>query len=132
MVLLLGIFRLRLSREDVKFRVYVGSFPLTVTVTTMGYRSYKNPLNKAPLRTVTGRGNDPRFMEVQDVGSSGPEGWGCPPQRLPLQKITWNPHCYSLSSFKWGYIGYYIRDYSGVYHGDGPCQFRELRCQVTE
>ena len=25
----------------------------------MGYRSYKNPLNKAPLRTVTGRGNDP-------------------------------------------------------------------------
>ena len=37
----------------------VGSFPLTVTVTTMGYRSYKNPLTKAPLRTVTGRGNDP-------------------------------------------------------------------------
>ena len=37
----------------------LGSFPLTVTVTTMGYRSYKNPLNKAPLRTVTGRGNDP-------------------------------------------------------------------------
>ena len=22
----------------------------------MGYRSYKSPLNKAPLRTVTGRG----------------------------------------------------------------------------
>ena len=39
----------------------MGSFPLTVTVTTMGYRSYKNPLNKARLRTVTGRGNDPRF-----------------------------------------------------------------------
>ena len=37
----------------------LGSFPLTVTVTTMGYRSYKNPPNKAPLRTVTGRGNDP-------------------------------------------------------------------------
>ena len=37
----------------------MGSFPLTVTVTTRGYRSYKNPLNKAPLRTVTGRGNDP-------------------------------------------------------------------------
>ena len=36
-----------------------GSFPLTVTVTTVGYRSYKNPLNEAPLRTVTGR-NDPR------------------------------------------------------------------------
>ena len=35
----------------------LGSFPLTVTVTTMGY---KNPLNKAPLRTVTGRGNDPK------------------------------------------------------------------------
>ena len=36
---------------------YTGSFPLTVTVTTMGYRTYKNPLNKAPLRTATGRGN---------------------------------------------------------------------------
>ena len=36
----------------------MGSFPLTVTVTTMGYRSYKNPLNKAPFRTVTGRGNE--------------------------------------------------------------------------
>ena len=42
---------------------YFGSFPLTVTVTTMGYRSYKNPLNKAPLRTVTGRGNDPKDTE---------------------------------------------------------------------
>ena len=41
-----------------------GSFPLTVTVTIMGYRSYKNPLNKAPLRTVTGRGNDPIFVVV--------------------------------------------------------------------
>ena len=39
----------------------LGSFPLTVTVTTMGYRSYKNLLNTAPLRTVTGRGNDPRL-----------------------------------------------------------------------
>ena len=37
----------------------VGSFPLTVTVTTMRYRSYKDPSNKAPLRTVTGRENDP-------------------------------------------------------------------------
>ena len=42
----------------------LGSFPLTVTVKTMGYRSYKNPLNKAPLRTVTGRGNDPRSTEL--------------------------------------------------------------------
>ena len=42
----------------------LGSFPLTVTVTTMGYRSYKNPLNKAPLRTVTGRGNDPSYSPV--------------------------------------------------------------------
>ena len=25
----------------------------------MGNRSYNSPLNKAPLRTVTGRGNDP-------------------------------------------------------------------------
>ena len=35
--------------------------PLTVTVTTMGNRSYNSPLSKAPLRTVTGRGNDPRY-----------------------------------------------------------------------
>ena len=41
--------------------VYLGSFPLTVTVTTMGNRSYNSPLNKAPLRTVTGRGNDPKY-----------------------------------------------------------------------
>ena len=41
---------------------FVGSFPPTVTVTAMGYRSYKNPLNKAPLRTVTGGGNDPTVM----------------------------------------------------------------------
>ena len=40
----------------------MASFPLTVTATTIGYRSYKNPLNKAPLRTVTGRGNDPRLF----------------------------------------------------------------------
>ena len=39
--------------------IYFGLVPLTVTVTTRGNRSYKNPLNKAPLRTVTGRGNDP-------------------------------------------------------------------------
>ena len=30
----------------------------------MGYRSYKNLLNKASLRTVTGRGNDPRYRDV--------------------------------------------------------------------
>ena len=36
----------------------LGSFPLTATVTTLGYRSYKSPLNKAPLSTVTGRGDD--------------------------------------------------------------------------
>ena len=35
--------------------------PLTVTVTTMGNRSYNSPLNKAPLRTVTERGNDPTY-----------------------------------------------------------------------
>ena len=48
----------------------LGSFPLTVTVTTMGYRRYKNPLNKAPLRTVTGRGNesilDPNLYQAID------------------------------------------------------------------
>ena len=38
---------------------YLGSFPLTVTVATMGYRSYKNLRTKAPERTVTGRGKDP-------------------------------------------------------------------------
>ena len=49
-------------QADHRYRlVSFGSFPLTVTVTTMGYRSYKNPLNKAPLRTVTGRGNDPKY-----------------------------------------------------------------------
>ena len=44
-----------LFRETI---IYLGSFP-SVAVTTMGYRSYKNPLNKNPLRTATGRGNDP-------------------------------------------------------------------------
>ena len=42
--------------------IYFGSFPLTVTVTTMGNRSYNSPLNKAPLRTVTRRGNDPTYL----------------------------------------------------------------------
>ena len=32
----------------------------------MGYRSYKNPFNKAPLRTVTGRGNNPKNDSVVD------------------------------------------------------------------
>ena len=51
----------------------MGSFPLTVTVTTMGYKSYKNPLNKAPLRTVTGRGNDPMFRFKLKVSGLGVE-----------------------------------------------------------
>ena len=38
----------------------------------MGYRSYKIPTNKAPLRTVTGRGNDPKTLRprflAQDRG----------------------------------------------------------------
>ena len=45
--------------------IYCGSFPLTVTVTTMGNRSYNCPLNKAPLRTVTGRGNDPIYIVMK-------------------------------------------------------------------
>ena len=45
----------------------IGSFPLTVTVTTMGNRSYNSPLNKAPLRTVTGRGNDPTHASGEVV-----------------------------------------------------------------
>ena len=46
------------ARDGLSHRVptlNLGSFPLTVIVTTMGYRSYKNLLSKAPLRTVTGR-----------------------------------------------------------------------------
>ena len=35
----------------------------------MGYRSYKNPPDKVPLRTVTGRGNDPNHKQEQ-------QGWG--------------------------------------------------------
>ena len=35
-----------------------GVIPLAVT---MGYRSCKNPHNKASLRTGTGRGNDPKY-----------------------------------------------------------------------
>ena len=59
-----GVFGCKGRRDSVcKQRFgYVGSFPLTVTVTTMGNRSYNSPLNKAPLRTVTGRGNDPTDM----------------------------------------------------------------------
>ena len=49
----------RLQRHALILRL--GLFLLTVTVTTMGYRSYKNPLNEAPLRTGTGRGNDPTY-----------------------------------------------------------------------
>ena len=47
------------------------TFFLTVTVTTMGFRSYKNPLDKAPLRTVTGRGNDPTHIQL--LGELGPQ-----------------------------------------------------------
>ena len=54
------------ARSSCQHCQYMGSFPLTVTVTTVGYRSYKNPLNKAPLRTVTGRGNDP--INTTEVG----------------------------------------------------------------
>ena len=50
---------------------YLGSFPLTVTVTTMGYRSYKNPLYEAPSRTVTRRGNDPIHTHVTHLALKG-------------------------------------------------------------
>ena len=43
-------------------RVCIGLFPLTVIVTTRGNRSYNNPLIRPPLRTVTGWGNDPRYV----------------------------------------------------------------------
>ena len=49
-----------------RLKLLVGSFPLTVSVTTMGYRS----CNKAPLRTVTGRGNDPSFRASDRVSCS--------------------------------------------------------------
>ena len=41
----------------------VGLFPLAVTVTTRGIRSYNSPLIRPPLKTVTGWGNDPRFWD---------------------------------------------------------------------
>ena len=64
------------SRHDT---VCIGSLPLTVNVTTMGYKSYKNPLNKAPLRTVTGRANDLRYtLDIPRHQDSDPCFWACP------------------------------------------------------
>ena len=59
----------------------VGSFPLTVTATTMGYRIYKSPPNKAPLRTVTGRGNDSTFGYF--AGGAPQSSYGPPYARVP-------------------------------------------------
>ena len=68
---------------------YLGSFPLTVTVTTMGYRSYRNPLNKAPLRTVTRRGNDPNVTVDLQFGNVS---------QLPIERSLWErmgiPSCF--------------------------------------
>ena len=64
-----------------------GSFPLTVTVTTMGYRSYKNPLNKDPLRTVTGRGNDPRLNEKKMGGQQELKASSLHSERMGLQPL---------------------------------------------
>ena len=50
------------TRTILGSEVCIRSCPLTVTVTIMSYRSYKNLLSKAPLRTVTGTGNDPRYI----------------------------------------------------------------------
>ena len=41
---------------------YLGFFPFTVTVTTRVNRDYKGPLIRPPLRTVTGWGNNPKYM----------------------------------------------------------------------
>ena len=71
--------------------LYVGSFPLTVTVTTMSYRSYKNPPNKAPLRTVTGRGNHPTFITSASA-SRGP----------PKKPSTLNPWVGDVASVRSG------------------------------
>ena len=42
-----GLIRKRGTRPE------FGSFPLTVTITTMGYRRYFVPSIKTPIRTVT-------------------------------------------------------------------------------
>ena len=52
--------------------IHLGSFPLTVTVTTIGYRSYKNPLNKAALKTVPGRGMTQHTRDSQIAHNYSP------------------------------------------------------------
>ena len=72
-----GTYTHNMQSRVSKTRECLGSFPLTVTVTTMGYRTYKNPLNKAPLRTVTGRGNDPKNarFRTSEVNSDLGQTW---------------------------------------------------------
>ena len=70
------------------------SFPIRVTVTTMGYRSYKNPLNKAPLRTVTGRGNDPINADIKQHVAWKVGFWECGLLRLRV----WG--CFGSGSLK--------------------------------
>ena len=60
----------------------------------MGYRSNKNPPNKAPIRTVAGRGNDPRFSvkglpaPLKEDNKDGP---GPPPKPLNPKALRFQP-----------------------------------------
>ena len=59
--------------------VSIGSFPLTVTVTTMGNRSY----------TVTGRGNDPRFLYIWEFPKIGVPYFGVLIIRIILFRVPY-------------------------------------------
>ena len=52
----------------------MGSFPIRVTVTTMGYRSYK--------WTITGRGNDPINADIRQHVAWKVGFWECGLLRL--------------------------------------------------
>ena len=56
--------------------LYIGIFPLTVTVTTRGNRNYNSPLIRPPLRTVTGRGDDPTYASIPGRAAQFLTAWG--------------------------------------------------------
>ena len=41
---------------------YIGSLPPTATATTMGHRGYNSPHKRTLSRTVTMRGNEPKYI----------------------------------------------------------------------
>ena len=48
--------RLRILGRPLGYlNIFLGLFPLTVTVTTRGNRNYNSPFKRPPLRTVTGK-----------------------------------------------------------------------------